>query len=291
MADLPPGAMRAIDTRHGGRPHAICCWQVGEVLIDPGPTSSVENVLAALDGWRPRAILLTHIHFDHAGATGALARIWPDVQVYVHERGAPHMVNPERLWASASRLYGEENMLALWGRFEPVPLDRLVSLRGGETLRIGPDRFEVAYTPGHAQHHVCYLHEGMAFVGDVAGVRIEPAAPTIPPTPPPDIDIEAWHRSIELLAAWRPERLGITHFGLSETPERQLQELSARLDTWAAAARGQDRDAWIRDVAADLRAVTSADTFETFMHATPLDQCYAGLRRYWDGRAEATSTQ
>jgi glyoxylase-like metal-dependent hydrolase (beta-lactamase superfamily II) len=274
--------MRAIDTLHLGRQRAICCWQVGEVLVDPGPASCLDTVLEALDGWRPEAILLTHIHFDHAAATGALARLWPDVHVYVHERGAPHMINPERLWASASRLYGEENMLALWGRFEPVPQDRLTALVGGETLEIGGGRFEVAYTPGHAQHHVCYLHEGTAFVGDVGGVRIEPGTPTLPPTPPPDIDIEAWHRSIELVLAWKPER-----FGLSETPEQQLQELSTRLDVWAGSARDRDKDGWVADVTAELRAVTSPETFDAFMQAIPVDQSYAGLRRYWDKREAA----
>jgi glyoxylase-like metal-dependent hydrolase (beta-lactamase superfamily II) len=279
--------MRAIDTRHLGRERAVCCWQVGEVLVDPGPTSCLDNVLAALDGWRPQAILLTHIHFDHAASTGTLARMWPDVQVYVHERGAPHMVNPERLWASASRLYGEANMLALWGRFEPVPQDRLNVLVGGETLTIGGGSYEVVYTPGHAQHHVCYLHERTAFVGDVGGVRIEPGAPTLPPTPPPDIDIEAWHRSIDLVRAWKPTQLAITHFGLSESPEAQLDELSARLDVWARSARDRDRDGWVQEVTAELRAVTTPQTFDAFMQTVPVDQSYAGLRRYWDKKSQA----
>ena len=279
--------MRAIDTLHLGRQRAVCCWQVGEVLVDPGPASTIDTVLEALDGWRPQAILLTHIHFDHAAATGALARLWPDVHVYVHERGAPHMINPERLWASASRLYGEENMIALWGRFEPVPQDRLTALVGGETIDVGGGRFEVAYTPGHAQHHVCYLHDGTAFVGDIGGVRIEPGAPTLPPTPPPDIDIEAWHRSIERVLEWRPERLGITHFGLSENPEQQLREVGDRLDLWANSARDRDKDGWVHDVMADLRAVTTPDTFDVFMQTIPVDQSYAGLRRYWDKRRDA----
>jgi len=279
--------MRAIDTLHLGRQRAICCWQVGEVLVDPGPTTALDNVLAALDGWRPQAILLTHIHFDHAASTGTLARMWPDVQVYVHERGAPHMVNPERLWASASRLYGEENMLALWGRVEPVPEERINVLAGGEMLQIGEGAYEVAYTPGHAQHHVSYLHEGTAFVGDVGGVRIEAGAPTLPPTPPPDINVEVWHSSIETVLAWKPERLAITHFGLCENPEAQLAELSSRLDVWAASARDRDQDGWVEDIKAELRAVTTPDTFDAFMHAIPVDQSYAGLRRYWDKRAES----
>jgi glyoxylase-like metal-dependent hydrolase (beta-lactamase superfamily II) len=276
--------MRAIDTLHLGRRRWICCWQVGEVLVDPGPTLSLEHVLAELDGWQPQAILLTHIHFDHAGGTGSLMRRFPELEVYVHERGAPHMVNPERLWASASQLYGEDNMLAIWGEFVPVPEERLHALSGGETLRIAGDSFEVAYTPGHAKHHVSYLHEGTAFVGDVGGVRIEVDTPTVPPTPPPDIDVEAWHQSLELIRAWRPERLAITHFGAYEQPEQQLDELSERLDRWAQSARTQDQDAWIASVQDDVRAAVSPEEFDSFMAAVPVDQAYAGLRRYWEKR-------
>ncbi len=276
--------MRAIDTLHLGRRRWICCWQVGEVLVDPGPTLSLDRVLAELDGWQPQAILLTHIHFDHAGGTGSLMRRFPRLEVYVHERGAPHMINPERLWASASQLYGEDKMLAMWGEFVPVPEDRLHVLSGGETLRIGGDSFEVAYTPGHAKHHVCYLHEGTAFVGDVGGVRIEADTPTLPPTPPPDIDVEAWHHSLELIRDWRPQRLAITHFGSYEDPERQLDELAERLDRWAESARDQRRDDWIASVREDVRAAVSAEDFDSFMAAVPVDQAYAGLRRYWDKR-------
>jgi glyoxylase-like metal-dependent hydrolase (beta-lactamase superfamily II) len=276
--------MRAIDTLHLGRRRWICCWQVGQVLVDPGPTLSLEHVLAELDGWQPQAILLTHIHFDHAGGTGSLMRRFPELEVYVHERGAPHMVNPERLWASASQLYGEDKMLAIWGEFVPVPEERLHALSGGETLRIGGDSFEVAYTPGHAKHHVSYLHDGTAFVGDVGGVRIEAGTPTLPPTPPPDIDVEAWHESLDLIRAWRPERLAITHFGAYEQPEQQLDELSERLDRGAQTARAQDQDAWIASVQADVRAAVSPEEFDSFMAAVPVDQAYAGLRRYWEKR-------
>src|ERR671919_1114595 len=186
--------MRAIDVKHKGNERVICCWEVDGVLIDPGPGISEQTLLEALDGERPRALLLTHIHFDHAGATGALVRRWPDLPVYVHERGAPHMADPERLVASAARLYGDQ-MERLWGEIVPVPERNLRPLRGGESI-LG---FTVAYTPGHASHHVCYLHEesGRAFVGDVAGVRIPPAKLVLAPPPPPDIDVEAWRESID----------------------------------------------------------------------------------------------
>jgi glyoxylase-like metal-dependent hydrolase (beta-lactamase superfamily II) len=277
--------MRAIDTLHLGRARAICCWQVGEALVDPGPTNSLPTVLAELDGWQPRAILLTHIHFDHAAATGTLMRIFPELEVYVHERGAPHMANPERLWSSASRLYGADRMLALWGEFEPVPEDRMHVLTGGESLRIGDDTFEVAYTPGHAQHHVAYLRgDGTAFVGDVGGVRITQSTPTVPPTPPPDLDPASWRESLKLIRAWQPERLAITHFGAYEDVDAQLDELEARLDRWVESAREQDQDAWVATIESDLRAATAPEIYESFIAAVPIDQSFAGLRRYWDKR-------
>src|SRR5687767_10907188 len=163
--------MRAIDLRHMGNDKVICCWELGGVLVDPGPQSTEDALVEALAGEEPSAVLLTHIHFDHAGASGALVERWPDLPVYVHRRGAKHLADPERLVSSATRIYGEEGMKTLWGRVVPVPEANLHALDGGETV-LGDYRVE--YTPGHASHHVCYLHEptGMALVGDVGGVRI-----------------------------------------------------------------------------------------------------------------------
>jgi glyoxylase-like metal-dependent hydrolase (beta-lactamase superfamily II) len=175
---------REIDCLHLGRERVICCWQVGDILIDPGPTSCLETVLDALDGQEPRILLLTHIHLDHAGASGTLARRFPGLEVYVHERGARHMVSPERLIQSASRLYGDD-MERLWGAFEPVPQERLHVLAGGERLDFGGRLFEVGYTPGHASHHVSYLHDGTAFTGDVGGCRVVPGGAGRSPTAPP----------------------------------------------------------------------------------------------------------
>jgi glyoxylase-like metal-dependent hydrolase (beta-lactamase superfamily II) len=276
--------MRAIDCRHLGRERVICCWQVGDVLVDPGPTSCLDTLLEALDGQVPSALLLTHIHLDHAGASGTLARRYPELHVYVHERGARHMISPERLIDSATRLYGAD-MDRLWGAFEAVPEDRLHVLHGGEQLELGPGRFEVAYTPGHASHHVSYLHEGTAFVGDVGGVRVVPEMPAVPPTPPPDIDVEAWHRSLELIEAWKPERLAITHFGGYDDPDQQIAQLHDRLDRWAALARTLDEATWVDGVRDEIRSETPPGMFDSFLQAVPSDQAYAGLRRYWDKRA------
>ncbi|HUO74155.1 MAG TPA: MBL fold metallo-hydrolase [Solirubrobacteraceae bacterium] len=278
--------MRVIDLMHLGRERVIGCWQVGDVLIDPGPGSCLQTLLEALGEARPKALLLTHIHLDHAGASGALVRRWPDLEIYVHERGARHLVQPERLMASARQLYGED-MDRLWGEMVPVPESQLRVLSGGERLLDGS--FEVAYTPGHASHHVSYLHDGTAFVGDVGGVRITADTITVPPTPPPDIDLEAWHRSIDLIAAWAPARLAMTHFGVADDVDAQLEEIGRRLDDWAELARAGDRDAFIAAVLAQIEASAGPDLAPAYTQAAPPDQLYAGLARYWRKRTEKLS--
>jgi glyoxylase-like metal-dependent hydrolase (beta-lactamase superfamily II) len=191
------------------------------------------------------------------------------------------MVDPSRLIASATQLYGDD-MDRLWGAFVPVPQDRLRVLRGGE--RVIDDRFEVAYTPGHAKHHVSYLdsEDGTAYVGDVGGVRITDSAPAIPPTPPPDIDVPAWHASLQLIASWAPKRLAMTHFGSSERVASQLEELGRRLDLWAELARNNDFEQFEAAVQAEIAASADAETAAAYFQAAPRDQLYAGLRRYWE---------
>jgi len=281
-----------IDARFRGLDRVICCWRIGDVLVDPGPESSVENVLAALgDGVRPRALLLTHIHLDHAGATGALVERWPDLEVYVHERGAPHVIDPSKLLASAGRLYGEQNMKPLWGEVLPVPAERVHALSGGETLPLAGG-FRVAYTPGHASHHVSYLHEdsGQAFVGDMAGVRIPPADVTIAPTPPPDIDVEAWDASLDLIAAWRPARLGLTHFGAVDAVGDQLEAVRRSLHELAQLTK----NAGPATVAAAVRdrVDTTGDHIlrAAYAAAVPPEHIFLGLERYWRKRAEREPT-
>jgi glyoxylase-like metal-dependent hydrolase (beta-lactamase superfamily II) len=276
--------MRVIDLMHLGRARVIGCWQVGDVLVDPGPSSCLDTLLAALGDERPSALLLTHIHFDHAGVSGSLVQRWPDLPVYVHERGARHMIDPSRLYSSARRIYGDD-MERLWGEMNPVPEENLTVLTGGERLLGG--RFEVAYTPGHASHHVSYLHEGTAFVGDVAGVRITPEAITIPPTPPPDVDVELWQQSIATVRAWRPERLALTHFGGYDNADEQLDELSARLDVWSRLARDSDRDTFIGAIQTEIMEGGSPEQAATYQQAAPAEQLYAGYDRYWAKRAQA----
>ncbi len=274
--------MRVIDLMHLGRERVIGCWHVDDVIVDPGPSSTLDTLLAALGDTVPNAILLTHIHLDHAGAAGTLTERWPEVQVYVHERGARHLADPSRLVDSATRLYGDD-MDRLWGEMRPVPKDRLHSLVGGETLF--DDAFEVAYTPGHASHHVSYRHGDTAFVGDVGGVRITRDSIVVPPTPPPDIDVEAWQRSIAVIRSWSPARLAMTHFGDGTDVSAQLDELEARLDAWSALARDGDRDRFIATVRAEILSHGSPEQAETYQQAAPVEQLYAGYERYWSQRA------
>jgi glyoxylase-like metal-dependent hydrolase (beta-lactamase superfamily II) len=281
--------MRAIDVLHMGTPSVICCWQADGVLVDPGPESCVETLLTALDGERPSALLLTHIHFDHAGAAGALVRRWPDLEVYVHERGAPHMASPERLVASAARLYGGPEALArLWGEVVPVPEENLRVLRGGETILDG--RFRVAYTPGHATHHVSYFDESSrwAFVGDVAGVRIAPADYVVAPTPPPDIDVPAWEGSIDVLDEWAPEALALTHFGAVEDVESHLLRLRERLHEQVLLVQRHGQEAFIAGMT-DRVTDHAGDLAPAYLQAAPPDHLWLGLDRWRRKREEAAA--
>jgi glyoxylase-like metal-dependent hydrolase (beta-lactamase superfamily II) len=272
--------MRPIDVHHLGRERVICCWEVDGVLVDPGPEPTLETVLAALGGEAPRAILLTHIHFDHAGATGALLERYPDLPVYVHERGARHLADPERLVASATRLYGEEGMRTLWGRVVPVPQESLHVLTGGETILGG---WRVEYTPGHASHHVCYLHEdsGWAFTGDVAGVHIPPVDAVVAPTPPPDIDLEAWERSLAIVAGWEPVGLALTHFGAVEGDiGAHLAAVDEALRREAAWEAEYDVDGFAECYRNWLGQYADAESLGSFLQAAPPEHLYLGLERW-----------
>jgi glyoxylase-like metal-dependent hydrolase (beta-lactamase superfamily II) len=276
--------MRLIDTRHMGHERVIGCWEIDGVLIDPGPSTSIQNVLDAIGGEQPRALLLTHIHLDHAGATGTLVKRFPDLPVYVHERGAPHLVDPSKLLASAGQLYGD-HMEELWGEVAPVPEQNITALAGGEEV-LG---FRVEYTPGHASHHVSYFHPdlGRAFVGDTAAVRIPPAGFVIPPTPPPDINIETWEHSIDKILDWAPDSLGLTHFDAVEDPGAHMNIVRQRLREQAERAKSGDAEEFERLLREDVeRESPDPDTAAALLQAVPPEQQFYGLDRYWKKRAE-----
>jgi glyoxylase-like metal-dependent hydrolase (beta-lactamase superfamily II) len=264
-----------IDLLHLGRAEVIGAWRVGEVIVDPGPSSCLDALLPFLERRPPRVLALTHIHLDHAGASGSLLRRFPDTEVWVHERGAPHLIDPAKLLESASRLYGDR-MEQLWGELVPVPRERVRVLVGGESL--GP--FRVAYTPGHASHHVSYLHEptGHAFTGDVTGVRIGEGR-VLAPTPPPDIDLEAWRASLDVLEDWRPRSLAVTHFGAFDDVCQHLAELREQLDVAEAMAHDLDEPAFaslLRARVADSQVSVRA----AYEQAMPPEQSFHGLARY-----------
>jgi glyoxylase-like metal-dependent hydrolase (beta-lactamase superfamily II) len=286
-----------LDTNWVGHPKSIAAALLESenhlAIVDPGP----ESTLATLRGQlRARnisiadldTILLTHIHLDHAGATGALVRENPSLSVYVHASGARHLVDPAKLLASASRLWGDE-LKILFGETLPIPQENLRILEGGETLTLGGRKLDVIYTPGHASHHVSYWHpeSGTAFVGDVAGVRIEPLDYVLAPTPPPDIDIEAWHDSIALIRAWQPRRLAVTHFGAAANPPAHLDKLERALDRWAARARETDRESFARELRADVEEQCGAEDAACYQQGAPYEHIYDGLERYWQKREAA----
>jgi glyoxylase-like metal-dependent hydrolase (beta-lactamase superfamily II) len=288
-----------IDLQFKGSPRviatALLTGRDGVTLIDPGPTSCLPVLEAALGhrGLSLRevtSLLLTHIHLDHAGAAGTIVERVPSVKVYVHERGAPHMIDPSKLLASATRLYGSE-MDTLWGQFLPVPASQVTALSGGERLAAGSATLAVAYTPGHAKHHVSYFdeHEGMAYVGDTAGIRVI-GDYLIAPTPPPDIDIDVWQQSLDVIDAWQPVSLFLTHFGPVTPARAHLARFRATLIAQANAVRdamrgGGSEEEKIKKFVEHMRAEARKALPEREARATelaaPFDQLWQGLSRYW----------
>jgi glyoxylase-like metal-dependent hydrolase (beta-lactamase superfamily II) len=275
-----------LDLRHLGAERVIGAYLLetedGLALFDCGPASCVDELkrrLAerGLELGDVRHLLLSHIHLDHAGAAGVLVREHPGLQVHVSEIGARHLVDPSRLEASARRLYGDE-FDRLWGELAPVPAENLEVAR--EQV-VGLDCFP---SPGHASHHVCYADpDGTLYAGDAAGVRIQPSQIVLPPTPPPEVDVDRWNATIDELERRAPRRLALIHFGLADDPQRHLADLRRRLAWWSELVEiGLSQEEWEARARADL-----GDEAEPYELAMPLWQSYAGLARYWTTRRDA----
>ncbi len=278
-----------IDLRHQATERVIGVYLLdtdeGPALFDCGPTTCVEELKRGLArrglGLTDlRHLLLSHIHLDHAGAAGVLVRKHPGLQVHVSAVGAPHLVDPRRLEQSARRLYGE-TFDPLWGELAPVP-EQNVHVVGDRVL--GLDAFP---TPGHASHHVSYLDaSGTLYAGDATGVRVLPGRHVLPAAPPPDIDLEAWHRTLAEIERRGPERFALIHFGVAEDTVEHLARMREQLDRWAERVRsGMTEDEFVAACRTDLLEAEDPDDPDVWEKAAPLWQSYLGLKRYWEQRA------
>jgi glyoxylase-like metal-dependent hydrolase (beta-lactamase superfamily II) len=278
-----------LDLRHQDSERVIGVYLLetedGPALFDCGPSSCLETLERRLDAQGlaltdVRHLLLSHIHLDHAGAAGVLVRRHPGLQVHVSEIGAPHLVDPSRLEASARRLYGE-TFDPLWGVLAPVPEANVHS--AGERV-LGLDCFPA---PGHASHHVCYLDsEGTLYAGDATGVRIHPSGHVLPVAPPPDVDVEAWERTLEEIERRAPARLALIHFGLFDDVEYHLAQTRQELQTWVERVQaGASEDEFVDAARRDLIDTSDWDA-DYYERAAPLWQSYAGLTRWWRRQQE-----
>ena len=268
-----------LDLHHQGAERVIGAYLVetddGPAVFDCGPSLCTEALKArlrerGLELEDIRHLLLSHIHLDHAGAAGVLVREHPALQVHVSEIGAPHLADPSRLEASARRLYGDA-FDELWGELAPVPQANL-RVVGDEVLGLA-----CFPTPGHASHHVCYLGaDGTLYAGDAAGVRIQPHRAVLPPTPPPEFDLDAWLRTLDEIERRRPARLALVHFGVADDVNRHLAELRMRLVRWAEHADVTEEE-FTQSVSSDVQS-----GLEEYARAMPFWQSYAGLKRYWE---------
>ena len=279
-----------IDLRHGGAERVIASYLVetddGLALADCGPAACLPALreglaahgLALAD---VQHLLLSHIHLDHAGAAGVIVREHPGLQVHVSEIGAPHLIDPSRLEASARRLYGD-TFDGLWGELAPVPSEN-VHIVDGEVLGLA-----CFPSPGHAAHHVSYLHDdGTLYAGDSLGVRIAPARFVLAPTPPPEVDLDAWEPTLAETERRGPARLALTHFGVFDDVQDHLAGFRETLHTWAErVGHGMDEATFGAAARADC-AASDPDEVEAYDRSAPYWQCYQGLERYWRKRQQA----
>lgn len=264
----------------------------GLVLIETGPESTWQHLEQGVRdcGYKVadiKHVLLTHIHFDHAGAAWKLAE--KGATIYVHPSGLPHLADPEKLWNSASQIYGDA-MERLWGKMKPISTDRLKAVDDGDKIQIGELEFTVWYTPGHAVHHNAYQLGEVIFTGDVAGVKIEDG-PIQPPCPPPDINIDLWLQSIQKLKALHPSALYLTHFGKQEKVQELLYDLEQVLKDWSNFILPYFQQAVPQEEVVPLfeaytqGKLTAAGLNQhellRYQYANPAFMSVTGLYRYW----------
>jgi len=298
------GAFQVIDTQMHGFPGVTAAFLLrGEktALLETGPKTTVDNVMAGLERAGVDtidAIVVTHIHLDHAGAAGTLAARFPDATVYVHGVGAPHLVDPAKLWSGASRIYGEE-MQRMWGGIDPIPADRIEVLHDGDKVDLGGRTLQAIETPGHAYHHHAYLDDqtGTVFTGDAIGVRLQGIDLIRPATPPPEFHLEKAIASIERIRELRSDSLCLTHFGPVDAPvDETCDQAIASLEAWAS---------WVRDArheADELDSVAAAvrrraeeafeqqlqpDEIERLEQTTSFRMNTMGYMRYFDKNESA----
>jgi len=282
-----------IDLEHLGLSGAIACYLLDTAepaIVDPGPTTTLERLVSELAarGVSPgdlRHVLLTHIHLDHAGATGDLVELFPEVTVYVHEDGAPHLVDPEKLVASTRRTF-KENHDRLWGDVRPVPPGRIRVWTGGDAGPLAGIR--PMHTPGHISHHLAYLDErdGTLLSGDAMGIALS-GGPQHPPTPPPAVNLPDWARTLEMIGAIGAQRFGATHFGFHEDVEARRTQLQERLDALearvrAGLARGDRSDAerFDAEVRAELAPFMGEEEVNRYFDMFPASIDWAGVAHY-----------
>lgn len=286
-----------IDTNHLGRAGVIACYLITgsvPILVDPGPAVVLPTIESALADHNLRladigAILLTHIHLDHAGAVGSIVAAHPHINVYVHHRGAPHLIDPSKLLNSAMRIYGDM-MGTLWGDFLAIPETNLRILHGGETLTIGDQLFNVYDAPGHAVHHVMYQWNNAVFVGDNAGIRMQGFSYVRPATPPPDINLEALDRSIALLRTLAPQRLYLTHFGPVSDVEAHLTRVQQvnwhwahLVKTWIDAGMPPEEQVTLlrQHATTEMGADATEAGIQAYQKGASIEMSWQGLHRYW----------
>ena len=293
--------VNAIDLKFQGFSKAIASFLIesgdGPVLIETGPHSTFKTLERSVsqigyDLSDIKHVLLSHIHFDHAGAAWALAK--RGAKIYLHPQGAKHMEDPSKLYESAKRIY-KDKMDPLWGALKPIRRDHLYQIPNAESIQLGGLNFIAHHTPGHAIHHIAWQLEDLLFTGDVAGVKVN-GGPVVPPCPPPDINIEDWKSSIALIREMKISKIYLTHFGAFDNIGEHLSELEECLDNWANWMKEKwEKNISPQDVTPEFQAYVenqlrlaglSKNEIDRYGAANPAWMSVMGLLRYWKKRAE-----